>query len=90
MTPPVHIISAIKAMMSGYPEAHTARVIDAIKHGPRVMPMDVARTCKVSRRTVWEWVRIGKLPKPTAQGKQLRFWNYGQVAHLMNAGVSND
>jgi predicted DNA-binding transcriptional regulator AlpA len=90
MTPAPHIISAIKALMAGYPDAHTARVVDALKRGPRIKPVELARECHVSRRTVWRWVQSGAIPKPMERGKFLRFWDYSQVAHLMNAGGRND
>ncbi|MEI6168619.1 MAG: helix-turn-helix domain-containing protein [bacterium] len=90
MTPAPHIISTIKALMVGYPESHTSRVIDALKRGPRVTVMELARTCKVTRRTIWKWIKVGKLPQPKKQGKRLRFWDYEQVKDLMNAGGSND
>lgn len=86
MTPAPHIASAIKALMAGYPDAHKARVLDALKRGTRVKLTELARECGISRRTTWRWIASGKLPKPQHRGKRLCFWEYDQVASLMTDG----
>ncbi|MEI6165674.1 MAG: helix-turn-helix domain-containing protein [bacterium] len=80
---PAYMIKGVEALIAPLPEPHRARVIDALKRGPRVKLVELARECKVTRRTVWQWIKDGKLPKPMAQGKRLRFWEYNQVSHLM-------
>jgi predicted DNA-binding transcriptional regulator AlpA len=90
MTPAPHIVSAIKALMAGYPDSHKERVVDAFCKGPKVKLMELARNCNVSRRTAWRWIKSGKLPKPMHRGKRVCFWEYNQVAHIMKDGGLND
>lgn len=84
MTPAAHIITTIKALMSDYPVSHTERVIDALKRGTRVTPVEVAEACRVHRCTVWAWVKAGKLPAPRRDTKRWkRSWDYAEVRHLL-------
>ena len=64
--------------------AHEARIIDAIKKGPRVTTTDLAKQCKISLRTVWKWIKSGKLPQPKKQGRKIRYWDYEDVRELWN------
>lgn len=36
-------------------------------------PIEVAKVCKVTRRTVYAWVERGILPQPQRLGRLLRF-----------------
>lgn len=83
MTPSAHIASAIRAMMAGYPDSHTNRVLEALKCGPRVRLTDLARHNKVHRVTVWRWIREGKLPHPRKDGHRLNTWDYSEVAEFL-------
>ena len=84
MSPAPHIIPTVKALMAGYPKSHVDLVIDAIRKGPRVKTTDLAKKCGVSLRTVWKWIKAGKIPQPKKQGRKLRYWDYGDVAHLID------
>lgn len=81
--PAPHIIPTVKALMAGYPEAHVARVIDAIKKGPRISLPELARLKKVDRTTVWRWIAAGKLPRPRKDGRRLNTWDYSEVSHIL-------
>ncbi len=83
MTPTSVIVTTVKALMAGYPASHSARVIDALQRGPRVTPAQLAKDCGVTRRTVWMWVKAGKLPKPHEAGERRRYWDYEQVRGVM-------
>jgi predicted DNA-binding transcriptional regulator AlpA len=78
-----HIIPTVKVLLSGYQESHIERVIDAIRKGPRVSVMDLARLCKVSRSTIWLWISTGKIPRPRKDGRRLNTWDYSEVSHVM-------
>ena len=64
-------------------QAHEARILEAINRGTRVTTVELARMCKVSRRTIWAWIKAGRLPKPGKRGKRVTYWNYEDVKHLM-------
>ena len=83
MTPAPHIITTIRALMADYPASHTARVVDALKRGPRVTVVELAKLHKVSRRTVWAWIKSGKIPQPLKQGRKLRYWDYMEIQGVL-------
>jgi predicted DNA-binding transcriptional regulator AlpA len=70
-------------LMADYPASHTARVIDALQRGPRISPAQLAKDCGVTRRTVWMWVKVGRLPKPKQAGERRRYWEYEQVKAVL-------
>lgn len=83
MTPAPHIIPTVKALLADYPEAHVARVVDAIRKGPRISLMELARSMKVSRVTVWRRIKAGQIPRPRKDGRRLNTFDYMEVKHLI-------
>lgn len=83
MKPAPHIIPAIKALLSGYPDDHVARVVDAVVKGPRVSTREIQKLCSVSRQTVWNWIHSGRLPRPRKDGRRLNTWSWDEVKHLI-------
>lgn len=68
--------------MADYPESHVARVVDAVRRGPRITPSQLAKHHGVTRVTVWRWVRSGKLPKPQGRGIRARWWDFDAVREV--------
>jgi len=40
---------------------------------------DLATHYRVDRTTIWRWVRLGKLPKPTQLGANTTRWRWVEV-----------
>lgn len=45
---------------------------------------DVCERYRVSRTTVWRWVKDGRLPGPIAMSPQTRRWRLGELIEFEN------
>ncbi len=52
---------------------------DALPDGAFVTDTDLAATFRVHRKTIWEWSKIGRLPKPYQLGGNTTRWKVGEV-----------
>jgi predicted DNA-binding transcriptional regulator AlpA len=68
---------------SGLTESHQARVMSALRKGPRISTRELATHCGVHRCTVWGWVKAGKIPYPRKDGHRRRTWAVSEVSGVM-------
>jgi predicted DNA-binding transcriptional regulator AlpA len=80
---PTYMIKGVEALIAGLPANHQARVIDALRKGPRITTRELATMCNVHRCTVWSWVKSGRIPKPRRDGHRARSWDYREVSNVI-------
>lgn len=84
MSVPAYIVKMVETSIASLPANHQARVMAALRNGPRITTLELAHACKVHRVTIWAWVKTGKIPTPRKDSKWRRSWDYSEVAHVMN------
>ena len=83
---PAYVIQGVSAILksANLSESHQARVIDAIRKGPRISLPELAKLKNVHRCTIWKLIAAGKIPRPRKDGRRLNTWDWTEVEHIMH------